>query len=51
MIPVYAGCNDSMEGLLVEKDIKMDEYEYELLNMSFEDMDRIANGEDVQSAS
>lgn len=24
----------------------MDEFEYELLNMSFEEMDRIANGEE-----
>lgn len=25
----------------------MDEYEYELLDMSFEEMDRIANGEEI----
>ena len=28
----------------------MDKYEIELLNMSLEDMDRIANGEDNESS-
>lgn len=27
------------------KGVKLEDYEYELLNMSYEEMDRIANGE------
>lgn len=32
----------------VREEVKMDDYEYELLNMSQEEIERIANGDDPE---